>query len=244
MTPHPVAARAEGITLWRHIATTLEAEIAAGTLAPGAQLPTEAALAARFHVNRHTIRRALEELSRSGLIRVEQGRGSFVAEDVLDYTVGPRTRFSEWIRRHNREPSGQILALGPVAADAAIAAGLGVAPGAQVIRYRRLGFADGRPVSLADHHFPPERLSGIEAALRTEATITAALARVGVADYRRLSSKVSARLPAPEEVDLLRTGRSQPLLTCENINVDEYGAVVEFAQSRYPTPRVQIIFEP
>ena len=78
--------------------------------APAARLPTEAQLSARFGVNRHTVRRALEELSRNGLVRIEQGRGSFVAEDVLDYTVGPRTRFSEWIRRHNKEPSGRVLA--------------------------------------------------------------------------------------------------------------------------------------
>ena len=27
----------------------------------------------------------------------------------VDYAVGPRTRFSEWIRRHNKEPSGRML---------------------------------------------------------------------------------------------------------------------------------------
>src|SRR6185437_10116122 len=84
--------RGGGIALWRRIAGTLEKEIASGILAAGMQLPTEVGLAGRFGVNRHTVRRALEELSRNGLIRIEQGRGSFVAEDVLDYTVGPRTR--------------------------------------------------------------------------------------------------------------------------------------------------------
>ncbi len=74
-------------------------------------MPTEAELSGLFQVNRHTVRRALEELSRDGLVRIEQGRGSFVAEDVLDYAVEARTRFSEWIRKHNKEPSGQVLQL-------------------------------------------------------------------------------------------------------------------------------------
>jgi GntR family transcriptional regulator, phosphonate transport system regulatory protein len=33
-------------------------------------------------------------------------------------------------------------------------------------------------------------------------------------------------------------------LITENINVDRAGAIVEFASSCYPTPRVQIVFEP
>ena len=94
-------------------------------LKPGTRLPTEAELSAQFGVNRHTVRRALEELSRDGLVRVEQGRGSFVAEDVLDYNVEARTRFSEWIRKHNKEPSGIIRQLREIPADQRVAAGLG-----------------------------------------------------------------------------------------------------------------------
>ena len=114
----------KGVAQWRRIADALQADIAGHVLEPGDQMPTEAGVAARFGVNRHTARRALEELSRAGLIRIEQGRGSFVAEDVLDYVVGARTRFSEWIRRHNREPSGRVLTVQELAAPAAIADGL------------------------------------------------------------------------------------------------------------------------
>ena len=52
--------------------------------------------------------------------------GTFVAEDVLDYTVGPRTRFTEWIHRHNKEPSGRVLQRREIAADATIAGALGI----------------------------------------------------------------------------------------------------------------------
>lgn len=106
--PEELVRRHDGVALWRQIATTLQERIGAGTYPPGKQLPTEGELSRRFAVNRHTVRRALEELSRGGLIRIEQGRGSFVAEDVIDYAVQPRTRFSEWIRRHNKEPSGRV----------------------------------------------------------------------------------------------------------------------------------------
>lgn len=241
-TLHP--AREDGVALWRQIVRTLEAEIAAGDHPAGARLPTEAQLSARFAVNRHTVRRALEEMSRNGLVRVEQGRGSFVAEDVLDYTIGPRTRFSEWVRQHNKEPSGQVLDLRELPADSTVAAGLGLRAGARIVRLERLGLADGRPVSLGSHHFPAARFPGLLAALRAEATITAALAAAGVADYRRQVTRVTARMPQANEAELLRMPRNRPVLVTENVNVDGTGAIVEFGIARYPTPRVQIVFEP
>ncbi len=128
--------------------------------------------------------------------------------------------------------------------NSAVAAGLGLGEGAPIILLERLGLADGRPVSLATHHFPALRLPGLLPALRETSSITEALRLVGVADYLRQNTRVSARLPTGEEAALLRTARNRPLLICENVNVDREGRVVEFGISRYPTPRVQIVFEP
>jgi len=240
---HPVL-RHEGVALWRQIASHLQQDIDTGAYAPGGRLPTEAELSRLFDVNRHTVRRALEELSRSGLVRVEQGRGSFVAEDVLEYSVEPRTRFSEWIKRHNKEPSGRVLQLKETLADTHIATGLGIRAGGRVVLLERVGFADDRPVSLTSHYFPSARLRGILEALRATSRITEALHTVGVADYLRQMTRVTARLPTGEEAELLRMARNRPLLLTENINVDRAGQIVEFAIGRYPTPRVQIVFEP
>ena len=238
------ASRHAGLTLWRRIAETLRQEIGGPDFPPGARLATEAELSARFSVNRHTVRRALEELSRGGLIRVEQGRGTFVAEDVLDYTVGPRTRFTEWIHRHNKEPSGRVLQRRELAADQTVAAALGVRPGARVVLLERLGMADDTPVSLARHYFPATRLRGMLEALAATPRITEALKAVGVEDYVRQVTRVSARAPTATEAELLRMARNRPVLVTENINVDQAGVVVEFSVGCYPTPRVQIVFEP
>ncbi len=233
-----------GSPLWRQIAHSVSAGIGPGGLQPGDRLPTEAQLAAQHGVNRHTVRRAIEALARSGLVRVEQGRGSFVAEDRIDYTVEPRTRFSEWIRKQNKEPTGRVLHVGPVAATAQVAAGLGIARGVTVALFERLGMADGVPVSLARHYFPLAARPGLLEALRTASSITAALQLVGIADYRRQVTRVSARMPTAAEAGLLHVTRRRPLLVCENVNVDLAGAIVEFGIAQYPSIRVQIMFEP
>ena len=229
---------------WRQIAHSLSSGIGSGSLQPGDRLPTEAQLAAKHGVNRHTVRRAIETLVRSGLVRVEQGRGSFVAEDRIDYAVQPRTRFSEWIRQQNKEPTGKVLHIGPVAATARVAAGLGIPRGTTVVLFGRLGMADGVPVSLASHYFPMTGRPGLLEALRTEGSITAALQAVGIADYRRQVTRVSARMPTATEAGLLQVARTRPLLVCENVNVDMAGGIVEYGVAQYPSTRVQVVFEP
>ncbi|MCO5971599.1 GntR family transcriptional regulator [Actinoallomurus soli] len=74
----------------RSIAETLAREIRSGRLKRGSRLPGEHALAARFSVSRNTIRSALTELSREGLIATHSGKGSFVTFDgrPLDDRLG------------------------------------------------------------------------------------------------------------------------------------------------------------
>ena len=239
----PVLARGEGVALWRQIASELERGIAVGALAPGTRLPPEAALAARHGVNRHTVRRALESLAARGLLRIEQGRGSFVSEDVVDYPLGPRTRFSEVIRAQNREPEGRILRIAEAPAGPATAEALRLPTGAPVLTVERLGLADGRPVVLGLHHFVLPRFRNLGAALEGHGSITRALALSGLADYRRAWTRMTARLPTVEEATHLRQARTRPVLLAEALSVDPQGEPIDYTLSRYAAGRVQIIVE-
>ena len=243
MTGAPLS-RGQGVALWRQIAAAIEGEIARTAKGAGERLPTEAVLTARFGVNRHTVRRALEDLEARGLIRVEQGRGAFVAEDVVDYRLGPRTRFSELVRGQNREPAGRILRVSEVQAETQLAEALGIRRGRHVLRVERLGLADGRPVVIGAHHLPLARCARAAEALERSASITAALEACGIADYRRRSSRITARLPTPEEADRLQQSRSRPVLVAESLNVDPAGEAVDWTQSVYAAGRVQLVVEP
>ena len=239
----PALARGAGVALWRQIATALEADISAGKRQAGERLPTEAMLTERFAVNRHTVRRALEELEARGIIRVEQGRGAFVAEDVLDYPLGPRTRFSETIRRQNREAAGRVLQLSEIGADSQVAAGLGIRRGRPVLRVVRLGLANHRPLVLGLHHFPLPRFAAMAQSLARQASITVALAECGVADYRRQSTRITARLPTPEEAKHLLQSRSRPVIVAEALNIDPESIPVDWTLSCYAAARVQFVLE-
>jgi DNA-binding transcriptional regulator YhcF (GntR family) len=64
---------------YAQVAEVLRADIAAGVLAVGEMLPTEAELGLRHGVSRITVRGALQHLEAAGLISREQGKGTFVA---------------------------------------------------------------------------------------------------------------------------------------------------------------------
>ena len=61
-------------------ANSFSARSAPGVLAPGDQMPTMRQVAVALRVDLNTVRHAYDELERAGAIRLERGRGSFVAD--------------------------------------------------------------------------------------------------------------------------------------------------------------------
>lgn len=236
--------RGRGIALWRQIQETLEQEIMRGVYAPGAQLPPENELATRFGVNRHTLRRAVSELADRGLVRVFQGRGSFVAEDIIDYKVSRRTRFSEHFCRLGREGRGRVIRSVEEPASATVAKNLGLRRGRLVTVIERMAIVDNRCIGVTAHYFPAERFPGLLEAYAESESITKALQKYGVDDYFREVTRVTARMPSTEDARLLQQPRTRPILVTDNVNVDTESRIIEYGYGRWASDRVQLVFEP
>lgn len=235
--------RTTGVALWRQIREVLKREIETDVYEPGSRLPTEQEMSRRFRVNRHTVRQALASLADDGLVQVHQGRGSFVSEAVVDYRVGRRTRFSENLARIGRGPSGRLLGVEEMRADAQIAEALGLRKGSRVIHAERVGEADGQPISVASVYLPKARFQGIGEVLAKDPSITRALAHFGINDYSRVLTRVTARMPSRRDADLLRQPRNRPVLVSESVNVDPAGVPIEYGVTRFAGERVQVVFE-
>ena len=94
--------------LWRRIADDIERSIVQGDVVPGERLPGEVEIADRFGVNRHTVRRALSELTGRGLVRAERGSGTYVETTRLPYPIRARTRFSEIVGAAGHQAGGRL----------------------------------------------------------------------------------------------------------------------------------------
>lgn len=235
--------RGAGRAVWAQIAEALRGEIVGGAYAPGATLPTEAALARRFDVNRHTVRRALRHLVEDGLVRVEQGRGSFVSESVLDYTLGRRTRFSESLSTAESALTRELLFADRIKADKTLANHLDLRSGAPVWRLELLGRSGERPISVASHFFGVRRFPDFPDVFQRSGSISAALAAMGVPDYTRRWTRITAILPDADDARHLQQSRSRPVLRTDAVNVDGDGRPIEFGRARFAADRIQLLVD-
>lgn len=243
MTTHPLIEAASldaaGGRRWEQIAAVLRDDIGAGRFPPGARLPNESLLAARFGVHRHTLRQAIRRLVHEGHVRVVHGRGTFVRELVLDYALRRRTRLTQNLAEAGEHAQRELLdhAVAP-AGDWAGPLRIGATQPIEVLLTR--ASVRGRAIGLSTTAYPRPRLAGLAEAVRRSGSITTALRELGVDDYQRTGSVVSCRLPTAAEADALARPATQPVLVVQFRCVDRDGVPMEAGRTIFAADAVQL----
>lgn len=228
--------------IWRQIREALSDEIGERYRA-GDRLPSEAQLATRFGVNRHTVRRALAEMQAEGLVHARRGAGVFVTGTPVGYRLGRRTRFTRNLAEAGRTGSRDILRLETLPGTQAETQALALAPGARVHLLESVGLSDGVPFTCNRAVFPADRLPGFPDHLRRTGSITEALRACGVADYRRASTRLAAVRATGTVARHLRLPEGAPVLRAASLNVDAQGRPVELGRTWFCTDRVEIVVD-
>lgn len=226
--------------IWTAIADTLRTEIAQGLYRPGDRLPTEADLAARFGVNRHTVRHALAALADAGTVHPRRGAGVFVTARPTDYALGQRVRFHQNVAASGRTPSRRITRRETRPATVPETEALRLAPGAAVHVVEGVSLADGQPMAVFRSVFPADRFAGLLAAMADQSSVTAALSACGLADYTRAETRLTATLADPVQALALQVQPGAPLLRSVAVNVDAAGVPVEHGITWFAGDRVTL----
>ena len=169
-------ALAPGVTLWRRIADDLEQAIALGTYAAGERLPGEVEIAIRFGVNRHTVRRALAELSERGLVRASAAAGPMWRAAGSPIRSARARGSPRSVGMAGRDPGGRLIGHGSESATPDIARRLGVKVGEAVVRLDILRSADRVPICWTTNWLPAARAADAARVSRASRSITATLA--------------------------------------------------------------------
>lgn len=145
--------RAARVPLHHQIKDDLALQLRSGRYRPGAALPGEAALCAHYAASRGTLRQALAELARDGLIERHPGRGSFLRGPKIEGSVvGSYRRFR--IEGPPLDPGGKVLRLARRRAPAAVARILGLGDDRAVHVLERVRATRGMPVTLQTSYLP------------------------------------------------------------------------------------------
>jgi DNA-binding GntR family transcriptional regulator len=173
-----------------------------------------------------------------------------VVEDAISYRFGTRTRFEQNLLDNMRMPSRSLLSTTVYGAPADIAEKLDIKPGEPIFVADMLGEADALPVHVARLHLPLERLplaedvfNRIPLNTRSAISLTAILAELGVASFRRKTSRIRCRLPLPQEARHLKMSPLEPVFELDVLNVDEHDMPVFHGLTCYCGSRVEFVLE-
>mgnify|MGYP000861916385 CR=1 FL=1 len=117
-----------------------------GELRPGDRIPSENELCATFSLSRMTVRKAIAELVKAGVLRSEQGKGTFVVNPSTDGGLFFIPDFHEMMREQGAGADVKLLGVRLVPAGKVPAERLGIRKGKRALYLERLLLRDGEPV--------------------------------------------------------------------------------------------------
>jgi GntR family transcriptional regulator len=231
------------IPLYHQLKSILLERIKTGLLKPNDRLPAEDELAASYGVSKATVRQALNELAVAGVLRREQGRGTFVAEPKL--AQGPRalTSFSEEMRGRGFAPTSRTLKQEIIKAEADVAEKLQIAEGSQVTRIKRLRLADGQPMGIQTAHLPLELAPRLVEENFAEASLYETLERKYGLRPARAEETYFAVPVGPGEARLLKVAAGSPALAAERLAYLASGRPLELTYSIMRGDRYKVALE-
>jgi GntR family transcriptional regulator len=217
---------------YRQVQQAIAEEIAKGGRSAGSHLPPERALAEHFSVSRVTLRHALAELEREGL----------VARDIHGWAV---------VGSRIGEPPNELMSFSEMAASRGLSAGsreisrdvraasmdeaeiLGLAPGAELFVLERLRTMDGVPILITTSRIALSLVPGIQELVSPEESFYSVLEQRYGLRPTRARFTVEATAAGPSEAALLGLRNGEPLLRCHQLTEDTSGRTIEICEMRY-----------
>jgi DNA-binding GntR family transcriptional regulator len=217
---------------YQRVQQALTDEIQKGGRPVGSRLPPERGLAEHFGVSRVTLRRALGELERAGVVS-RAGAAWIVSTGAVGEPPNQLMSFTEMAASRSLEAGARVLDRTVRAATLDEADELGLAPGAALFELERLRTMDDVPIMIDHTRIPLSIAPGIEQVELDGESLYRVLEERYDVRPSRARFTVEAIAADPRRASLLGLDAGEPLLRCLQRTEDESGHRIELCEMVY-----------
>jgi GntR family transcriptional regulator len=221
------------VPLYSQLKELLRTRILDGSYASHSQMPSESELGKIYKVSRITVRQALNDLQKEGLIFKIHGKGTFVAKPKAFQNVSKLQGLAEAMSQMGYEVINQLRSFKFIAANSLIAERLQIPEGTQVAEIKRVRLINREPVSLEITYLPKNLGEQLEKAdLVTRDIFLIIENDCGVA-LGHADLAIDAVLAAADLTHALNLEEGSPIMRIERLTHAADGTPVDFEYLYY-----------
>ena len=234
----PTLERSNPLPLYYQLKEALKQQIIAGHLAPHSVIPSEPELVSSYHVSRATVRQALSELVREGLLYREHGRGTYVSDPRVQQDVSELRSLTQELRERDKRPGGLLLVGELLRGSAVVREQLRLGDTDQAIRLERVRLADDLPIAHEIDYLPYPRAASIyeRAKELADGSLYAIMASEGLTPAI-VEQSVSGDAASQRAADLLHIPAGEPGMRMVCTTFDPTGVPIAYSDAFYPRDR-------
>ncbi|NPV52609.1 MAG: GntR family transcriptional regulator [Firmicutes bacterium] len=142
------------LPLYHQLKELLRSQIEGGEFPVGARLPSEVEIAEEYKISRSTVRLAILDLVREGLLYRKQGKGTFVANPKITRGMPGVTSFTEDMKARGLKPGARVLKFEIAVPPQRVAVSLRLRDKEEAARIERQMLADDEPIAFHISYLP------------------------------------------------------------------------------------------
>lgn len=219
--------------LYLQLKNALVADIDAGHYKPHDRLMSERELGEKFKVSRMTVRQALTDMIRDGILYTQVGKGTYVSESKIKQELQALTGFTQDMAARGTVASGQVLEARLLTATLTLAAIFSVPMNTDLVLLSRLRLSDDMPLAIEEAYIRHQVCPGILAHDFSRESLYNVLATQYNTILVRAEQTMEASLATAKEAELLRVTPPSPVLRIERLSYNEQNLLVEYVKSTY-----------
>jgi len=223
---------ANSASLYQQVEATLKEMIEGSVYSPGDQISSERELSEQLGVSRMTVRRAIENLVRRGLLERRSTNGTFVRRPQVYRRVGKDlpVGLTQQLQEGGAQAGSKLLSFETTLAPLKIAQKLQIRLGLPVIVVRRLRTANDQPFCVETSYFPAERVPGLcaeDLQSRTVSLYQILFGRYGI-QPAKTNETLKLSYATLDEARLLDLKVDAPVLLLRSVVLDPQEQPVEY----------------